>query len=127
MRIVPVCELPEGATRAFTAPDQEGHKVAVAPDSFLDRNFDEGVEALLGNYKTHANFEIQHDLPRDCKTVLREGVETRKVSPVRLLSAVRALGLVAQVPARRHESELVNTLWTRRYIRGYLIALRAAE
>lgn len=125
MKIVPVCELPEGATRTFTAPDQEGHKVAVVPGSFLDRNFDEVVEALLGNFKTHANFEIPHDLPRDCKTALREGVETQKLSPVRLLAAVRALGLAAQVPARRHDSELVNSLWTQRYIRGFLIALRA--
>lgn len=127
MKVIPVCEMPEGATRTFTAPDPEGHKVAVVPGSFLDQNFDECVEALLGNFKTHAQFEIPHNFPRDCKTVLRDGVDTQKISPIRLLSAVRYLGLAAQVPARRHDSELVNSLWTQRYIRGYLLALRAAD
>lgn len=123
--IKPICEIPEGATRVFTAPDPEGHQAAVVPGSFLDRNFEEVAFVLLGQAPFTEALEkaLPRDMSKDSIRLLRRGVSNSGLNPARLLSAVRALGLAAQVPCKSHNSELLNGIWTERYIRGYLRAL----
>lgn len=123
--INPMCEIPADATRVFTAPDPEGHQAAVVPGSYLDTHFSDVAFVLLGQHPFTDALQkaAPKDLPKDALRLLHKGVNNSGLAPHRLLGAVRAIGLAAQVPCRHYNSEMLNTLWTERYIRGYLRAL----
>lgn len=120
-----IISLPENLTRRFKAPGEDGLEAGIVPGSYLDEHFNEACGALLG--ETPLSPKLERSLPRniheDGREALTKGIEKAHLGPVRLVRALRGLGLAAQVPAFSG-SEGIDKLWAKSYLRGYLKALR---
>ena len=115
----------ENLTKQFTAPDRQSSLGGIVEGSYLDKHREELIPVLLGDAKLSDKLErgLPRQLSRNARFVLREGLEKSRLGSKNLKKAFEEIGLYAEIPLDG-KSEYVDTIWVKRYLRGYLKAIK---